>query len=213
MKKLICLFLSVALMCLPACSTGNENSTYKNNDTDDVDYEVLSFSKEESIQNISIYRNNEFIKKLFEHESQKKCPEGSFYYYTLKTLPEGYEFAFSRQNGYYISTYYMKKDSFEKGVADYDKISPAEGGITFVWAFAGNGQNLLKDTISKCHLTEVPNMPGFYHNGFQIFWEENGYCMQVNIPTELLSIDDKTHTTKGTFDFSVEKITAEFTEN
>lgn len=68
--------------------------------------------------------------------------------------------------------------------------------MTFVWGYNTEGDIYLKNAIEMFELTEMPNMPNFYYseacddygvNIYQIYWSQDGYCFQLNIPTEMFN--------------------------
>lgn len=68
--------------------------------------------------------------------------------------------------------------------------------ITFVWGYNTEGDVYLQNAIKIFGLTEMPDMPDFYYSEadddygvhiYQIYWSKDGYCFQLNIPSELFN--------------------------
>ncbi len=111
--------------------------------------------------------------------------------YSLET-PQDYALSYidTADHGEYITMHYRNaQDDAQQ--------------ITFVWGYKTLGDKYLNDAIEMLGLTEIPGMNGYYYVGaandsgtqiYQIYWSEDGYYMQANVPVVIFGqIDDGNH--------------------
>ncbi|MBE6861533.1 MAG: hypothetical protein E7497_01345 [Ruminococcus sp.] len=187
MKKAIIILTALLLLFCTAC--GEENTSTSE------DYIVYSgdsgscgFKIVENVDELAEYiidNRNGSSSKAFNHSAQKDN-ESAFTIYSPANIPSGYNLSEIRIRDYssYISMDYVCDDS-ENG----------KSKITFVWGFETDGDKFLSQAINMMELSPMPGMPGYYYIGvtddygveiYQIYWSEDGYYMQANIPTSLI---------------------------
>lgn len=102
--------------------------------------------------------------------------------YTME-VPEGYVLTSIDTTNYsaYISMHYRD-----------DKDSTRQ--ITYVWGYNTLGDKYLNEAVEMIGLTAIPGMEDYYYIGaaddsgtqiYQIYWSEDGYQMQANVPVEV----------------------------
>lgn len=161
-------------------------------DVDDM-FSAPEFSTEsELIEYIGSDRENQ-PQELFEKNKDNK---EQLITYSFDNIPDGYELKSVRENGNFLTYDYTDSESNFK--------------ITFVWGFRTEGDEYLKNAVEMFELSPLPEHDGCYYSEaaddagnhiYQIYWSEDGYCFQVNIPTKLLDSSERA----AVFDFSITK--------
>ena len=105
--------------------------------------------------------------------------------YTLGNIPTGYVLDNIRtsESSSLVTMNYIKDNG------------TTASKIVFVWDYKNNGDSFFQDTIENLGLELMPGMPGYYYvqtvddmnqSIYQIYWVEDGYKFQANIPTSLI---------------------------
>lgn len=183
MKKSIAILTSIlSLLCTACGEVAYSESSY----TEDTG--VCVFETVENIDELADYIiDNRYgdSYKAFNHSAQKDN-ESEFTMYSLENIPTGYELDAIRapEQSSLITMNYIKSEG------------DAASKITFVWDYKNNGEAFFQDTIDSLGLIDFPAMPGYYYvqtvddfqqNIYQIYWVEDGYKFQANIPVSLFS--------------------------
>lgn len=207
-KSIIVCICILSCMLISGCgndaenSSDNENtSSFANGSAEESICTETTFDSLDKLADYIIENKDHQFKSIFENSARAGNSE-SFSIYTLSDIPEGYSLNKIRTSDYsnFISMDYICGNN-----SDRKK-------ITFVWGFNCNddGSECLNTAISSIGLSTMPGYPGFYYiqtvddlgvSIYQIYWIEDNYYFQANIPAELISLSDN-----SVSDLSVQKM-------
>ena len=183
--------------------TGTVSSNYEADDNStilgtDVNFEhsddenllfVPEYPSEEEMIDYIIADKDDQADELFENDKSR------IICYNLDNVPEGYELSSVRENGNFLT---------------YDYKSKSGSKVTFVWGFGTEGDEYLKNAVEMFELEPLDGYEGYYYSKavddsgteiYQIYWSEDGYCFQVNIPVAILLGESD----NISYDFSITK--------
>lgn len=185
MKKSI-IYIGAVIVCFlfTACEKNDSGLSESNSSSLDIEISYENkFSSVDELAEFIIENKDAQFKSLFANRSEESA-SSELTVYTLSNVPEGYELNEIIQRGNFISMNYLDK---------------SESEITFVWGFNTDGDVYLKNAVDTFGLTEFPDMKEYYYSEaendygehiYQIYWSEDGYCFQVNIPTKTFESSD-----------------------
>ena len=187
MKKAIIILTALLLLFCTACG---EDNTFESEDyiVYSGDSGSCGFETVENIDELAEYiidNRNGNSSKAFNHSAQKDN-ESAFTIYSPANIPSGYNLSEIRIRDYssYISMDYVCDDS-ENG----------KSKITFVWDYKNNGELFFQETIDNLGLEPLYGMSEYYYvqtvddwnqSIYQIYWVEDEYKFQANIPVSLI---------------------------
>lgn len=157
-----------------------EQSPYDSSD----EYMLIeeSFGGEDELINYLIKSREDQPDELF--ESSQRSDGEQLIMYSFNDIPHGYELVSAKENGNFMTYDYINESDNSK--------------LTFVWGFLTEGDEYLKNAIEMFGLTEIPDRKGYYYSLamddtgtyiYQIYWSQDGYCFQLNIPTSCMYIE------------------------
>lgn len=185
MKKSI-IYIGVLIVCFLFTACEKNDSELSESTSSSLNIEISyenKFSSVDELAEFIIENKDSQFKSLFTNRSQESVSP-KLAVYTLSNVPEGYELNEIIQHENFISMNYLNK---------------TESEITFVWGFNTDGDVYLRNAIDTFGLTEFPSMDECYYSEavndygehiYQIYWSEDGYCFQVNIPTKIFNSSD-----------------------
>ncbi len=183
MKKriILAMCLSLALLC-----TGCNNKSDKNKSSIDDGYENIiddectsEYNTQDEMASYIISHKTDIFPLFFSHETQKANPD-NLTFFSLESIPDGYELKNIKQCGEKITQTYENKTD---GSAQL---------INFIWKFTGDGEVYIKNSVAMSRLTELSNLKNHYYtiskdeNGTdfcEIEWAESGYAFELQGPT------------------------------
>lgn len=195
-NSLIICILILSCMFIPGCGSDNESLSVNENTflaADNIDDSICTETTFNSLDELADYiikyKDDEF-KRIFDN-SARASNSNSFSIYTLSDIPQDYSLKKITTSSYsdFISMDYISGNN-----SDRKK-------ITFVWDFNcdGDGSECLDTAISSIGLSPMPGYAGLYYiqtiddlgvSIYQIYWIDDGYYFQANIPVELINISN-----------------------
>lgn len=186
MKKSIIILAAVLLLFCTACGEDNtsesEDYIVYSGDSGSCGFEIV-----ENIDELADYiidNRHENTSKAFEHSAQKDNAS-AFTMYTLENIPSDYQLENIRL-----------PDKSSLLTMNYSKTEGTTGSkIAFVWDYKNNGELFFQETIDILGLEPLYGMSEYYYvqtvddwnqSIYQIYWVEDEYKFQTNIPVSLI---------------------------
>ncbi len=139
------------------------------------------------------------------------------------TFPEDFSSARMWLNGSYI--YYKYENQYLSDLKESGNVTDAVilgNSLSLTWAFKADGEIALQNDIEYWNeegypVNEIANMSGYYYADFgiyqKIFWCEDGYSFELQIPTSVGSVNTATHEYSGEDVFTLQKTFYPFDDN
>lgn len=192
-KLILAVCLSLALFCT-GCNDKDKSSVddgYENIIDDECTSE---FDTQDEMASYIISHKTDIFPLFFSHETQKSDPD-NLTFFSLGSIPDGYELKKVKQCG-------------EKITQTYENSTDGSAQpINLIWKFTADGELYIKNNVTMLRLSELPNLKGYYYavsqdeNGKDICdieWAESDYAFELQGPaswvddTSLSIVIDKT---------------------
>ena len=168
----------------------NDSESQTDNDVDIVP----EFESESQLRQYLILSKDTQNPRLFEKDDLIN--------YSFDNIPVGYKLAKAMENGIFLTYRYLnEKDNSQ---------------ISFMWGFGTEGKEYLKNAIKTFGLTALPGYEGYYYSKaiddtgtdiYQIYWSEDGYCFQLNIPSDMIISHENGAIKTDGMDFTISRNT------
>lgn len=187
MKNLLCILIPTLILLVCGCSPDTHENV--------IACAEITFKSEEAFLEF-LKTPNEISEELISRNQRNDKELDAIDAYLPRSVPDGFKLDIIRHFGSYITYSYTNDETKEQ--------------FSFRWAYVANGSELLPNSVKAFQLEPVENMEGYYYKpiiyphenpvpGYQIYWEEEGYCFGVNVPERIFPMDTATHKSLSNF--------------